>query len=123
MELSHVGIWVEDMEETKRFYQGILGLQEQSSYQISAEIMEAIFEIKTPCQVKVFGFGNTRVEIFDAPEGIESGINHFAVSVEDKSKFCQEAASKGARVIEVWRGDHPVYFLKSPSGVLIEIRD
>lgn len=123
MRLGHVGIWAVNLEEVEKFYRDILGFQEERSYEVSAENMEAIFGVNHSCQVKVYGMEDSRIELFDAPKGVKSGINHFAVSVEDRKSFCEEAASKGAKVIEVWRGDHPVYFVEGPSGVLIEIRE
>lgn len=123
MELSHVGIWTMNMEETEKFYRDILGLGEKSSYQVSSEIMGAIFGTDSPCRVKVYGLDHGGIEVFPAPKGVEPGINHFALAVQDKRRFCEEAASKGGRVIQVWKEDHPVYFIKEPSGILIEIRE
>lgn len=123
MELSHVGIWCVDWKKAERFYRQVLGLQPISSYEVSGEIMETIFGVEGPCQVRVYGLDHGTIEVFDAPKGVESGINHFAVSVQDKRSFCKEVAAKGAQVLEVWRGDHPVYFLRGPSGLLVEVRE
>ena len=123
MELSHVGIWVRDMQETDDFLRSILGLREGSSYQVGEDLMKAIFGTKTACEVRAYELEDGRVEVFQAPKGILPGINHFAISVLNKGKFCEQAAKKGARIVKVWRKDHPVYFLKDPSDILIEVRE
>lgn len=123
MEADHIGIWAQDVGMAERYYEDVLGLKKEREYDVSADIMKAIFGTEQVCSVKVYGRENVRVEIFDAAGGARSGINHFSLSVGDRKEFCDRAKAKGAEVIKVWRGDHPVYFIKDPHGVLTEIRD
>lgn len=123
MKVHHIGIWVPDLRKAGEFCKNILGLEKEREYEAPAEIMSAIFGTKEACRIQVYGGNGLRVEIFDAGGEAGSGINHFSVSVEDKKEFCGRAKARGAELIEVWREDHPVYFLKGPSGVLIEIKD
>ena len=123
MKVHHIGIWAIDMEETCSFYGERLGFEKEREYEVSAELMKQIFGTEKPCRIQVYKKGDTRVEIFDDGDKHQSVMNHFSISVGDRKKYFDDAKAKGADVIEVWRGDHPVYFLKDPAGTLIEIKD
>jgi catechol 2,3-dioxygenase-like lactoylglutathione lyase family enzyme len=123
MKVHHIGIWASDIGTAGEFCRNVLGLEKEREYEAPAEIMRAIFGTDKACKIQVYGGNEFRVEIFDAGGQARSGINHFSVSVGDKKEFCAQAKAKGAEVIEVWREDHPVYFLKGPDGVLLEIKD
>ncbi len=123
MKVHHIGIWASDIGAAGEFCKNVLGLEKEREYEAPAEIMRAIFGTEEPCKIQVYGGSEVRVEIFDAAGRTKSGINHFSLSVGDREGFCAQAKAKGVEVIEVWREDHPVYFLKGPDGVLIEIKD
>ncbi|TET78526.1 hypothetical protein E3J38_08475 [candidate division TA06 bacterium] len=123
MKVHHIGIWTPNIGAAGEFCRNVLGLEKEREYEAPAEIMQAIFGTEEPCKIQVYGGSEVRVEIFDAAGQTKSGINHFSLSVGDKKGFCAQAKAKGAEVIEVWREDHPVYFIKGLDGVLIEIKD
>lgn len=123
MKVHHIGTWVPDVGVAAEFYWNVLGLKKEREYEVPADIMKAIFGTEEPCMVQVYGGERVRVEIFDAAGQAKSGINHFSLSVGDAREFCLRAKARRAEVFEVWRGDHPVYFIKDPHGVLVEIKD
>jgi catechol 2,3-dioxygenase-like lactoylglutathione lyase family enzyme len=131
MTVHHLGLWVQDLARSGRFYDGILGFDKRYDYQIPAELMKTIFGRPINCRVEMHQREEVRLELFqpDVPvstelcEPLPAAINHFSLKVDDKVSFCHQAREKGATVIEVPRQDHIIFFLKDPDGLLIEIKD
>ncbi len=123
MRIHHIGIWASDRLKTKEFCEKVLGLKKEREYEAPADLMQTVFEYGKPCKIEVYSEGESRIEIFHAEDEGLIGINHFSVSVGDRQEFCARAKTLGADVIEVRRGDHLVYFVRDPGGVLLEIKD
>ncbi len=124
--IEHIGIAVENLEESIRYYEEILGL---SCYAIEEVIDQ---KVKTA----FFKIGDTKIELLEStdPEGpigkfIEKkgvGIHHLAFAVENIEGALAEVKTKGVRVIDETprqgaEGLH-IGFLhpKSTGGVLTE---
>ena len=131
LKVHHIGLWVSDLTSTGRFYERILGFEKQYAYRLPSEVIQTVFGRKVKCQVAVYRRDEVALELFrpaiemaDAAQApLIPGVNHFGLQVADSETFCEKAREKGADVIELDRGDHLVYFLRDPDGVLIEIKD
>lgn len=123
MRVHHVGIWAADAAGAGEFYKGVLGLDIEREYEVPAGLMKAIFGLNRSCKVQVYSDRETRVEVFDAAGEGRRGINHLCLSVGNRRDFLSEAKARGADCLEVRRDDHLIYFIRDPSGVLIEIKD
>ena len=123
MKLHHIGVWASDPDAVRRFYEGTMGLQLEREYEVPAQLMNAIFGLNRDCNVMVFSGEEARVEVFEVKGESLSGINHFSISVGDRVEFFQRVKGAGGECLEVMRGDHPVYFVRGPEGLLIEIKD
>lgn len=121
--MHHVGIWATDAAAVREFYEGVLGLEKEREYEVPAELMRAIFGIDRSSRVQVYAGDAVRIEVFDVEGTDLSGVNHFSLSVGDREKFFAGARSRGADCLKVMRGDHPVYFIRDTTGVLLEIKD
>ncbi len=124
--IEHIGIAVKNLEESIKYYEGVLGLKCYSIEEVAEQKVKTAF----------FKVGQTKIELLEStdPEGpigkyIEKkgeGIHHLAFHVNDLQNALDEANEKGIRLIdEKPRGGaegldigflHP----KSTNGVLTE---
>lgn len=124
--IEHIGIAVKNLEESIKYYEGVLGLKCYSIEEVAEQKVKTAF----------FKVGQTKIELLEStdPEGpigkyIEKkgeGIHHIAFHVNDLQSALDEANEKGIRLIdEKPRGGaegldigflHP----KSTNGVLTE---
>jgi catechol 2,3-dioxygenase-like lactoylglutathione lyase family enzyme len=123
MKVHHVGVWASDASAARGFYEGVMGFEKEREYEVPVELMSGIFGIDRSCKVEVFARDSARVEVFYVHGTDLSGINHFSLSVGDRVEFFERARASGADCLRLMRGDHPVYFIRDPSGLLVEIKD
>jgi len=125
--VDHIGVAVKNLEETLKFYEGVLGLKCGGT--------EVIEEQKV--KVAFLPIGDTEIELLESTdeEGpisryIEKkgeGIQHIAYRVDDIEKAIEEMKAKGIRMIDekprYGAGGAKIAFLhpKSTYGVLIEL--
>jgi catechol 2,3-dioxygenase-like lactoylglutathione lyase family enzyme len=129
--VHHIGMWVQDLSRSGRFYSRVMGFEKQYDYRAQADIMEQIFGHHADCRVEVYQRDEVRLELFQpevamtSPTGTQilPAINHFSLKVSDKETFCRQAREKGASIVEVDRGGRMIYFIRDPNGILIEIKD
>lgn len=125
--LDHIGIAVNNLEESVKFYEEILGLKLQG--------IETVEEQKV--KVAFLPLGDTELELLEAtsPDSpiakfIESkgqGVQHLAFRVDNIEKVLGEMKEKGIRLIDerprYGAGGARIAFLhpKSTNGVLVEL--
>jgi len=125
--IEHIGIAVKNLEESIKYYEGILGLKCYAIEEVADQKVKTAF----------FKVGETKIELLEStdPEGpigkfIEKkgeGIHHLAFKVNDLPEALKEAEEKGVRLID----NNPrkgaeglnIAFLhpKSTGGVLTEL--
>jgi methylmalonyl-CoA/ethylmalonyl-CoA epimerase len=98
--IEHIGIAVSNLEEAKKYYQDILGLECYSVEEVPDQKVRTAF----------FMVGQTKIELLEStdPEGpvgkfIEKkgqGIHHIAFAVADTDKALGEASAKGIELID-----------------------
>ena len=125
--LDHIGIAVNDLEDSVKFYEEILGLKLQG--------IETVEEQKV--KVAFLPLGDTEIELLEAtsPDSpiakfIDSkgqGVQHLAFRVDNIEKALEEMKQKGIRLIDekprYGAGGARIAFLhpKSTNGVLVEL--
>jgi len=116
-QVAHVCIFASDLEETRRFYGDVLGMDIAFNFNRNSEL---------------FGFylnagGRTHVEVFHKPQAEfaeTNQINHLCLEVEDLDAAIAHIESTGATltrpkkkgVDETWQA-----WLTDPNGVKIEL--
>jgi methylmalonyl-CoA/ethylmalonyl-CoA epimerase len=129
LKVDHIGIAVNSIEECKKLYSEVLGLEHLGNETVTEQKVTTAF---FPC-------GETEVELLEstAPDGpigkfIEAkgqGVQHIAFRVENIVEALAELKAKGIRLIdEVPRkgaGGAKIAFLhpKSTFGVLVELSE
>ncbi len=125
--IEHIGIAVENMEESIKYYENVLGLKCYSVEEIKDQNVKTAF----------FKVGQTKIELLETtnPEGpigkfIQKkgeGIHHIAFHVNDLSSALREAENNGIRLIDnnprIGAEGLNIAFLhpKSTNGVLTEL--
>lgn len=129
LKVDHIGIAVNSIEESKKLYSDILGLQHLGSETVAEQKVTTAF----------FPVGDTEVELLEstAPDGpiakyIEKnggrgGVQHIAFRVENIEEALAELKAKGVALIDekprTGAGGAKIAFLhpKSTFGVLVEL--
>ncbi|GAB6085581.1 methylmalonyl-CoA epimerase [Alkaliphilus crotonatoxidans] len=125
--LDHIGIAVKDLEQSLKFYEGILGLK-----CVDTEVVE-----EQKVKVAFLPVGDTEIELLestheDGPiakfiEKKGEGIQHLAFRVENIEKAIEEMKAMGIRMIDekprYGAGGAKIAFChpKSTNGILIEL--
>ncbi len=129
LNIDHIGIAVKSIEEAKRTYQDILGL----------DITEVEEVAEQKVKVAFIPVGESEVELLEStsPDGpvakfIESrgeGVHHIAFRVDNIDSALQELKDKGVRLIDQTTrkgaGGAKIAFIhpKETGGVLIELSE
>ncbi len=131
LKVDHVGIAVNNLEETLKFYEDVLGLKCEGT-----EIVE-----DQKVKVAFLPVGDTEIELlesttedgpiakFIAKNGGRGGIQHVAVRVDNIEKAIEEVKSKGYKMIDekprYGAGNAKIAFChpKGTDGVLLELSE
>ena len=127
LKIDHIGIAVKSIDEAKKLYSGLLGLEHEGSETVAEQKVTTAF----------FPVGDTEVELLEStsPDGpiakyIEKkgeGIQHIAFRVENIEEALAELKAKGVQLIDkkprLGAGGAKIAFLhpKSTFGVLVEL--
>jgi methylmalonyl-CoA/ethylmalonyl-CoA epimerase len=127
LKIDHIGVAVQSIEETRKLYQDVLGLEYAGSETVAEQKVTTAF----------FPVGDTEVELLEstAPDGpiagyLEKrgeGVQHIAFRVDNIEEALAELKAKGVRLIDekprVGAGGAKIAFLhpKSTHGVLVEL--
>lgn len=98
--IEHIGIAVENLEESIRYYEEVLNLKCYAIEEVKDQKVRTAF----------FQVGDTKIELLEStdPEGpvgkfIEKkgqGVHHIAFAFEDVDKALAEAGQKGVKLID-----------------------
>lgn len=98
--IEHIGIAVKSIEESKKYYEDVLGLKCYSVEEVKDQKVKTAF----------FKIGQTKLELLEStdPEGpigkfLEKkgeGIHHIAFAVDKVNEALKEAEEKGIRLID-----------------------
>lgn len=84
MDVRHTAIEVEDLDETRRFYEGLLGLEHSRDY-----------EVRGVRNYYVTGTGPAEIQFREVDEQpAPAGINHIAIGVDDVDATVERAVSE-----------------------------
>lgn len=98
--IEHIGIAVENLEESIKYYEGVLGMTCYSIEEVVDQKVKTAF----------FLVGNTKIELLEStsPEGpigkfIEKkgqGIHHIAFAVKNATEALKQAEERGVTLID-----------------------
>jgi methylmalonyl-CoA/ethylmalonyl-CoA epimerase len=98
--IEHIGIAVKSIEESRKYYEEVLGLKCYSVEEVKDQKVKTAF----------FKVGDTKIELLEStsPDGpigkfIEKkgeGMHHMAFAVNNATEALQDVGSKGIRLID-----------------------
>ncbi|CAH8292130.1 methylmalonyl-CoA epimerase [Mariniflexile fucanivorans] len=98
--IEHIGIAVDNLEESIKYYEGVLGMKCYSIEEVVDQKVKTAF----------FLVGNTKIELLEStsPDGpigkfIEKkgqGIHHIAFAVKNATEALQQAEERGVTLID-----------------------
>lgn len=98
--IEHIGIAVKSIEEAKKYYEEVLGLECYSVEEVTDQKVKTAF----------FKVGETKIELLEATseespiakfiEKKGEGIHHIAFAVEDTNEALKNAEEKGIKLID-----------------------
>ncbi len=98
--IEHIGIAVNSIEEARKYYEDVLGLECYAIEEVADQKVKTAF----------FKVGQTKIELLEATsddspvakyiEKRGQGIHHIAYAVEDTDKALKNAEEKGVRLID-----------------------
>ncbi|NLJ46694.1 MAG: methylmalonyl-CoA epimerase [Treponema sp.] len=125
--LDHIGIAVENLEQSMAFYRDVLGLDLHGTETVEEQKVKVAF----------FPVGDTEIELLEStdPEGPIAkfiaakgqGVQHLAFRVKDIEKTLADLKARGVRLIDekprYGAGGAKIAFLhpKATNGVLVEL--
>jgi len=98
--IEHIGIAVNSIEEAKKYYEDVLGLECYAIEEVKDQKVKTAF----------FMIGQTKIELLEPSSEdsavakfiakIGQGIHHIAFATDDVNKSLQEAENKGIKLID-----------------------
>jgi glyoxylase I family protein len=136
--LTHVGICVQDMERSLRFYRDALGFQYVSELRVAGEPTDTLLQLQNvdlhACYLERDG---TRIELlhYASPSAVRGesprpmnqlGLTHLSFRVANLDDAVHALQAAGAAVLRQSRIDVPAFeaaaiFVSDPDGTLIEL--
>ena len=118
----YTGIRVKNLEESVRFYTGLLGMKENGRNRFDAtggEVVSLVSEKGGPeIELNYYREGSRFAIEYSAGEG----VNHLAFKVEDLDAALAEFENAGhPKVTEVNTGSSRWAYVQDPNGIFIEI--
>ena len=98
--IEHIGIAVENLEESIKYYEGVLGMKCYSIEEVADQKVKTAF----------FQVGDTKIELLEStsPDGPigkyiakkGAGIHHIAFAVPDASEALKTAEERGVQLVD-----------------------
>lgn len=129
LKIDHLGIAVTSIENSLKFYEGMLGLKCAGEEVVRAQQVKTAFLPTGDSEIELLEATGPESPIakFIAQKG--EGLQHIALQVEDIEAALQELAARGVRLIDTaprpGAGGKRIAFLhpSDASGVLVELSE
>jgi len=129
LKIDHIGIAVNSIENSLKFYEEVLGLKYAGEEVVSAQQVKTAFLTTGDSEIELLEATEPESPIarFIAKKG--EGIQHIALQVEDIEAALRELAAQGVRLIDktprLGAGGKRIAFLHpaDASGVLLELSE
>lgn len=132
MEISrvdHIGIAVKSIEESLKFYEGVLGIKCQGQEEVVDQKVITAFLPLGDTEIELLQSTSEDGTIAKFIEKKGEGMHHIAFRVDNIEKALEELKAKGIRLIDevprLGAGGAKIAFIhpKASNGVLIEISE
>lgn len=127
--VDHIGIAVKSIEESLKFYEGILGIKSVAREEVEDQKVITAFLPLGDTEVELLQSTSEEGPIAKFIDKKGEGIHHIAFRVDDIEKALEELKAQGIRLIDevprIGAGGAKIAFIhpKATNGVLIEISE
>lgn len=122
--LVHCGITVSSLENAREVFEDIFDLPVAWSFDVTPDVMAALFGISTDAHVRVYDLGNTRLEVFVIRDMPSPGrVQHLCMEFEDREPVIRRSKDSGFDVIRYSRADGDVVFVRDRDANLYELKN
>ena len=127
LKIDHLGIAVDSIDEGKKFWTGILGLDFEGSETVAEQKVTTAFFPVSESEVELLESTSPDGPVAKYIEKRGQGIQHVAFRVDDIEAALAELKEKGVRLIDqeprIGAGGAKIAFLhpKATNGVLVEL--
>lgn|SRR6056297_3508497 len=122
MELWHVALQINDIQEVKSFYEKLLDFEVQYEFEIDQETAYQIFGVNKPLQVVKMQKDKMFLELFVDPQPLKMIYHHMCIAVDDPGKLAEQSSRSGYQVISKEREHGMLYFIKDATGNMFELK-
>ena len=123
MNLEHIAISINSLNEITDFYQNILGMQQVRNFILNKNLAYDIFGFNIDVPVYLLNKGNLYLEIFIIKEKNQKGFNHICFSVQNREQLFKYANENAYRCILIKRDPNDIMFINDKAGNVFEIKN
>lgn len=123
MQLNHIGLNISDAGEVKYFYQDVLGLQLEWSFDINRSISQTVFGINGEANVFIVKNEHLRLELFVYDGPLKMGYGHLCVEIADREQTVLKCEEKSYQVLRMKREKDDLLFVKDKAGNVFELKN
>ncbi len=123
MKLEHVAVSISDHREIKDFYHDILGMYEQKTFVLNADLTAEIFGRNEEVTVYLMRKDRVFFEVFISPSKLGHGYSHICLTFDDRENVLRNAEKNGYNTIRVIRETRELTFLRDRDENLFEIKE
>ena len=120
--IAHIALQYPDKKEAETFFCGILGLNKEREFTISAELADSIFDVNKDVDVIIYSNENASFEIFFTEEKPKVVYEHVCINVENKEELINLCRKYGVKVKNIKKEERTLLFIKDFGGYLYEIK-
>lgn len=123
MKIHHVALTVNDLNESKSFYENIFGFKEVKNFERKDLQAKAVFMELDGFKLELWSFSTEIVNIDNLSDLKVRGLRHVAFEVQDLDTRVIELRQKGVVLSDPQLGasGHRYCFLSDPNGIALEL--
>lgn len=127
MKMEHYAVASRTEEESERFYVHLLGLKKIREFNVSAELMKALFGLEKSSRVIRYADEEMDIEVFitDDESQAQDTFTHGCILVAQRDDFLRKAQSQGFKTRQVPKPNTETYhlFIKDSYGNNYEVKE
>ncbi len=128
--INHIGLFVKDFEPMLKFYEEIFSFKKHHSFSVEPKNIKELFGIDCSAEAWVLETENLRLELIklshiitEVKEKLQYGYHHLAIKTDNPDTIIKKAKKYGTPIVQTYKGDHMIYFVKDPEGNSIEVSE
>lgn len=123
MQLEHVALSITVPEDSKNFYENILGMEKVREFVLPGSLAHDIFGIDRDTPVVLYRNDRVFFEIFIINTLQTGTCNHVCLAFDNRKSVFEKAQQEGYTGIYRQKESSELFFIKDGSGNVFELKD